>query len=87
MYKIVRKNDGKKMFSESFKFITYDETGRGKSLEDNIEIDSSLVLPPYNKYFTWITSPITKIIENTGDIIHFKTNNSEYIITKEDDDN
>lgn len=86
MYKIVRKNDDKKMLSETFKFITYDDNGQGKSLEENIEIGSALILPPYNQFFKWMTSPITEIIENNIDKIHFKTKNSEYLITKEDED-
>jgi hypothetical protein len=86
MYKITRKNDGKEMLSETFKFIDYDNNGRGKSLEENIEIDRALILPPYNEYYSWMTTQITEIIENNNDRIHFKTKNSEYLITKEDDD-
>ena len=85
MYKIIRKNDSKEMFSETFKFITYDENGKGKSLEDNIQIDSALVLPPYNAMYSWMTTLITEIITNNDEKIHFKTKNSEYLIIKEND--
>lgn len=81
MYKIVRKNDGKEFISETFKFVVFDELGLGTKLIDNIELDSSLILPPFNMFNLWMTSQITEILQNDIDLIQFKTKNSEYIIT------
>lgn len=81
MYKIIRKNDNKEFISETFKFVIFDEVGRGTKLVDNIELDSSLILPPFSIFHLWLTSKITEIITNELELIHFKTKNSEYLIT------
>ena len=80
MYKIIRKNDNKEFITDSFKFVVFDSLGLGTKLIDNIEIDTCLILPPYSMITIWMTSLITEIIQN-DEIIHFKTKNSEYMIT------
>ena len=81
MYKIVRKNDGKEFICETFKFVVFDELGLGTKMIDNIELDTCLILPPFSMFTLWMTSIITEILFNDVEIIHFKTKNSEYVIT------
>jgi hypothetical protein len=75
MYKITRINDGKTFETEHYKFVVF-ENGRGKELIDNPEIETALILPPYNSMFRWMTTEIIEIINDR----HFKTKNSEYEI-------
>ena len=78
-YKITRINDGKTFEVEDYKFLTFDEDGRGKDLIENPIEGSSLLLPPYiGGLFEWMTSPIEEVIDN----YNFKTKNSEYKVEK-----
>lgn len=81
MYKIVRKNDGKEFISETFKFVIFDELGLGTKIVDKIELDSCLILPPFSIFTLWMTTQIIEIIQDDINLIHFKTKNSEYLIT------
>jgi hypothetical protein len=79
MYRIIRTTDGKTFEVEEYRFVKFDEDGRGKELIEKPEIGTSLILPPYvNGVYTWLTSVITEIIDEHN----FKTNNSTYKIEK-----
>ena len=54
------------------------ENGRGKSMHEKPQIGYSLMMSPFNDSFTWMTTSVTEIIEETNNFIHFKTENSEY---------
>ena len=46
----------------------------------------SLLMSPFNQYFTWQTTSITKIIEERTDYWLFETKNSTYLLRKLSDD-
>ena len=78
MFKITRTKDQKTWEVKDYKFVVFNEDGRGKELVNKPIEGSALILPPYNFEFEWMTSPITEIISET----EFKTKNSHYIIEK-----
>lgn len=78
MYKIVRVNDGKTIETKDYKFVVFNKEGRGNEMVDTPQEKSSLIVPPYNMYYTWLTSPIVEVINE----FNFKTKNSEYKIEK-----
>ena len=81
-WKLVREHDGKTKQSKAIGWIEWDETGRYKDKHQEIAIDRSLIMSPFNQYFTWQTSVVTEIIEVREDYIEFKTKNSNYKLFK-----
>ena len=87
---LVRKRDGLTKWSNQIGFIEWKEDGLLKELHKGskgLEIGRSLILAPFNMQFTWQTTEITGIvseyfIEGKMDIVTFKTNNSEYTLTR-----
>jgi hypothetical protein len=45
-------------------------------------VNRSLLMSPFNDFFTWQTTPITEIIEQRDGYIKFKTSNSIYELYK-----
>ena len=78
MFKITRINDNKIIETEDYKFIVFNEDNRGRELVDTPEVGASLIVPPYNGMFSWMTSPIVEVISE----FHFKTKNSEYHVVE-----
>lgn len=68
--------------SFDIKWIKYDEFGRYKETCNDIEIDSSLLMSPFNLSYTWLTTIVTEIIENEKSFVIFKTENSVYKLFK-----
>jgi hypothetical protein len=77
-YKLVRSRDGLTKTSVDVKWIEFDENGRYKADSANIVVGSSLVMSPFNQFFTWQTTLVTEIVEHREDYIKFKTENSDY---------
>lgn len=77
-YKLVREHDNLQQQSKKVKWLEFDEEGKFKA--DYIEpaVGRSLIMSPFNQFFTWQTTPITEIIEHTENYIKFKTRNSNY---------
>ena len=71
---------GDEFFEKHSKAITWIEfeNGRGKAMHDKPQIGYSLMMSPFNDMFTWMTTIITEIIEESDNYVHFKTENSEY---------
>lgn len=82
-YKLVRLNDGLVKHSLNVKFIEFDEEGKFKKDFEEPAVGRSLLMSPFNMFFTWQTTTITEIIES--DPLHFKTSNSEYKLYKDED--
>lgn len=78
MFKIIRSEDSKTFEVESYKFVVFDENGRGKEMIENPKAGTSLILPPFTPEYLWLTSPITEVIDEHT----FKTLNSTYKIEK-----
>ena len=78
MYTLIRKKDNLKKSSDNVIWIEFDGDGRFKEKYDNPDINRSLLMSPFNDFFTWQTTTITEIISNEEKYIHFRTKNSEY---------
>lgn len=81
-YELVRSNDGLTKRSTDVTWIEWNDNGTFKSRHNEPAVGRSLVMSPFNFSFTWQTTTITEIIEQTDDVIRFKTKNSVYTLTK-----
>ena len=87
MYILIRKNDDLIKTAQKIKWIEFDEEGRFLKDHENPQIGFSLILSPFNMFFTWQTTLITEILEEKDDYVRFKTENSEYeLFLREDYD-
>jgi hypothetical protein len=83
-WKLVRSGDGLTKHSVDILWIEFNENGTFKEKHDTFAIGRSLLMSPFNQFFTWQTTPITKILVATTDPLYvkFETENSEYELTK-----
>ena len=81
-WKLVREHDGLTNQSKEVIWIEFNEEGRFKAKHDKPAVDRSLIMSPFNQFFTWQTTPITEIIEERQDYLKFKTQNSNYELFK-----
>ena len=61
-----------------------DDNGIFKAKHNDFAIGRSLLMSPFSDFFTWQTTPITKIIAATADssYVKFETENSEYELSR-----
>jgi hypothetical protein len=83
LYNLIRKKDGIKNQSMDIIWIEFDKFGRFKEKYNEPAIGRSLLMSPFNNFFTWMTTPIIEIIDKEENYLYFKTKNNEYILTKE----
>ena len=81
-HRLIRDRDGLTKESEKIMWVEWNEEGRFKEKFDEIEVGRSLIMSPFNQFYTWQTTPITEIIEQREDYIKFKTQNSNYELFK-----
>ena len=81
-WKLVRERDGLTKKSKEVMWIEFNDEGRFKSKHDEPAIGRSLIMSPFNQYFTWQTTTVTEIVEQRDDYIKFKTENSNYELFK-----
>jgi len=84
MYILTKPTDPKfyKVATQIF-WLEWNEDGRFKDKHEEPKIGFSLIMDPYKAAaFTWQTTEITELIEDNEKQTHFKTKNSEYILTK-----
>ena len=81
-WKLVRERDGLTKQSKEVMWIEWNEDGTFKSKHDEPAIGRSLLMSPFNDFFTWQTTTITEIVEQRDDYIKFKTENSNYELWK-----
>jgi hypothetical protein len=77
-YKLVRERDGLTKTSKDIKWLEFDENGRYKADSEDIAVNTSLIMSPFNDFFTWQCTLTTEIIEQREGYIKFKTENSTY---------
>ncbi len=82
-YRLVRERDGLTKTSIAIKWIEFDEEGKYKADFEDIAVGRSLLMSPFNIYFTWQTTPVTEILSKTENYIRFATENSIYELFKE----
>jgi len=81
-WKLVRERDGLTKQSKEIKWLEWDNEGRYKADYQEPVIGRSLIMSPFNDYFTWQTTLVTEIVEQRKDYIKFKTQNSNYELWK-----
>ena len=82
-YRLVRERDGLTKTSIAVKWLEFDEEGRYKADFQEIAVGRSLLMSPFNIYFTWQTTPVTEILSEEKNYIRFATENSIYELFKE----
>lgn len=81
-WKLVRERDGLTHLAHNILWIEWDGIGMVNQTFDKPSIDKSLVLDPYRITYTWLTTPITEIVEEKENYVKFKTENSVYELFK-----
>tara|TARA_R110000823_G_scaffold155746_1_gene286460 strand:- start:147 stop:503 length:357 start_codon:yes stop_codon:yes gene_type:complete len=81
-WKLVRERDGLTKQSNGIKWLEWNEDGSFKEQFEEVTIGRSLLMSPFNQYFTWQTTTVTEIVEQREDYIKFKTENSNYELFK-----
>ena len=81
-YRLVRERDGLIKQSEDVMWLEFGEDKYFKSRHEEPAIGRSLIMSPFNAFFTWQTTSVTEIVEQREDYIKFKTENSNYELFK-----
>jgi hypothetical protein len=83
-WRLVREGDGLNKKSKEILWLEWNEDGRFKAKHDDIAIGRSLIMSPFNHFFTWQTTIVTEVLEVAEDLsyIKFKTRNSIYELFK-----
>jgi len=84
-WKLVREKDNLTKQSKEVIWIEWDENSRFNAKHDKPAIGRSLIMSPFNEFFTWQTTDIKEILEQREDYIKFKTLNSTYELFKTND--
>lgn len=79
---LVRSNDNKTLKSKDVLWLEFNTDGTFKRRWDKPATGRSLIMSPFNEFFTWQTTDITEIIKESEDEIIFNTKNSTYTLTK-----
>jgi hypothetical protein len=81
-WKLVRERDGLTKQSKDIKWLEWNEQGKVREDHNEPAIGRSLLMSPFNDFFTWMTTDVTEIVEERDDYIKFKTRNSNYELWK-----
>jgi len=81
-WKLIRERDKLIKHSEDVMWLEFGEDGFFKEKHDKPSIGRSLLMSPFNQFFTWQTTVVTEIVEQREDYIKFKTENSNYELFK-----
>jgi|SaaInl5LU_22_DNA_1037371.scaffolds.fasta_scaffold06351_10 hypothetical protein len=77
-WRLLRLEDGLIKKSSAIMWLEWGDNDRIKSTHHKPKVGRSLIMSPFNKFFTWQTTPLTEIIEEEIGYIKFKTKNSTY---------
>ena len=81
-WKLVRERDGLTNQSKEVMWVEWNEEGRFKSKHDEPAVGRSLIMSPFNQFFTWQTTSLTEVLEEKENYLKFRTNNSVYELWK-----
>lgn len=81
-WRLVREGDGLNKKSKDIIWIEWNEDGTFKEKHNEPGIGRSLLMSPFNHFFTWQCTALTEIIEQEEGYIKFKTLNSTYELYK-----
>jgi hypothetical protein len=77
-WKLQRVHDGLVKQSERITWLEFNENGTFKERHDEPAVGRSLLMSPFNRFFTWQTTSVTEIVEQKEGYLKFKTRNSTY---------
>ena len=81
-WKLVRERDGLTKQSKEVMWVEWTEEGRFQARHDEPAIGRSLIMSPFNQFFTWQTTSLTEVLEVRENYLKFRTNNSVYELWK-----
>jgi hypothetical protein len=81
-WRLVREGDGLNRKSKAIMWLEWNQDGTFNSKHDEPAIGRSLIMSPFNYFFTWQCTPLTEIVEQQEGYIKFKTKNSTYELFK-----
>lgn len=81
-WKLVRERDGLTQYGSKIGWIEWNDDSRFKEKHDGPAIGRSFILDPHRMSYTWMTTIVTEIIEESTDYVKFKTSNSVYELYK-----
>lgn len=81
-WKLVRERDGLTKHSTDIKWLEWNEDGTFKKTHPLPTVGLSLIMSPFNQFFTWQTTNITELVVSEDDYIKFRTKNSNYELFK-----
>ncbi len=81
-YRLIRERD--KLIKESARvlWLEWNEDGIFKDKFEKPAVGRSLIMSPFNDFFTWQTTTVTEIVEQRNNYVKFKTENSDYELFK-----
>ena len=77
-WKLIREGDRMTAQSKEVMWLEFGDDSRFKAKHEEPSIGRSLIMSPFNSYFTWQTTDIKEIVEEREGYIKFKTKNSVY---------
>jgi hypothetical protein len=83
-WKLVRDRDGLTKQSAEVLWIEFGDNGFFKAKHTEPAVGRSLIMSPFNQFFTWQTTTVTDIVEQREDYVCFDTENSRYELFKID---
>lgn len=81
-WKLVRSGDGLTKHSVDILWIEWNEDGTFKEKHNDFAVGRSLLMSPFNQFFTWQCTSLTEILEQREGYLKFKTFNSTYELFK-----
>ena len=81
-WKLVRERDGLENQSKEVMWVEWNEEGRFQARHDEPAVGRSLIMSPFNQFFTWQTTSLTEVLEVQENYLKFRTNNSVYELWK-----
>ena len=81
-WKLVRERDNLTKYSNDVMWVEFNEDRAFKAKHKSIGVGHSLIMSPFTREFTWQTTVVTEIAEDTDTQLKFKTKNSNYSLYK-----
>jgi hypothetical protein len=78
VWKLHRIDDDLIKTSFEVMWLEFDENGKFKQKHDVPEVGRSLLMSPFNAFFTWQTTDIVELINANDNLVEFETKNSTY---------
>jgi hypothetical protein len=77
-WKLVRERDQLTRYSEDITWLEWGKDNHPKKRHKEPQVGFSLLMSPFNIFYTWQTTTIEEILEEREGYIKFRTSNSVY---------